>query len=276
MNVQDRKNSFSDLCRIKKSQGFSLLEVFVAITISLILLEGVLLTFLNSKSTYNLTNGYAQLQENARFIENYVVRNVRLAGYRSPPAQPSQFTSTTDIFTAALPYVTGTFNTGPNGSDTLTIRYQGSGNGTGTPDGTIVDCLNVAADANTIVTNTYSLTSNNELQCQAQNANSTNSNNTQILMSGVENFKVLFGEDLNGDFSADRYVRANYAYLTWSDIVSVRISLLLRSDSPVSRFKENPTFYMIGTSYTPTAADNYLRTPMSVTVLLRNQILKPF
>lgn len=262
--------------RIKKSKGFSLLEFFVAMIISLILMAGVLQVFLNSKNSYNLTTGYSQIQENGRFIESYIVRIIRLTGYRSPPAQTNQFVPIANIFTAALPYVNGTHGTGPNGSDTLTIRYQGSGNGTGTPDGTIMDCLNVPADANTIVTNTFSLTNNNELQCQAQNANSPNPNNTQILVSGVENFQVLYGEDLNGDFSADRYVNANYAFLNWNDVVSVRLCLLLRSDNPVNTFKENPTFYMLGTSYTPAAADNYLRNTLTFTVLLRNLVLKPY
>jgi type IV pilus assembly protein PilW len=244
--------------------------------ISLILLAGVLQIFLNSKNSYNLETGYSQLQENGRFIESYVVRIIRLSGYRSTPAVTNLFPPMSTIFTAALPYVSGTHGTGPNGSDTLTIRYQGSGNGTGTPDGNIMDCLNVAADANTLVTNTFSLTNNNELQCQAQNANSPTPNNTQILLSGVENFQVLFGEDLNGDFSADRYVNASYPFLNLNDVVSVRLSVLLRSDNPVNTFKENPTFYMLGTSYTPAAADNYLRNPLTFTVLLRNLVMKPY
>ncbi|MBS0287750.1 MAG: PilW family protein [Proteobacteria bacterium] len=257
-------------------QGFSLLEFFIAITISLILLAGVLQIYLNSKNSYNLESGYSQLQENGRFIENYIVRVIRLAGYRSPPGQASVFQDISSIFTAALPYVNGTHGAGPNGSDTLVIRYQGSGNGTGTPDGTIVDCLNAPADSGTMVTNTFSLTNNNELQCQAQNANSANPNNTQILLSGVENFQILYGEDLNGDFSPDRYVSASYPFLNWSDVVAVRISMLLRSDSPVNPFKENPTFYMIGTTYTPAAADNYLRNQLTFTILLRNLMVKPF
>ncbi len=257
-------------------RGFSLLEVFVAIAISMILMAGVLQVYLNSKNSYNLQAGFSQLQEDGRFVENYIVRILRLGGYRSPPGQTNNFPDITSIFTAASPYVSGTHNTGPNGSDTLVIRYQGSGNGTGTPDGSIVDCLNQPADSGTLVTNTFSITANNELQCQAQNANAATPNNTQILLSGVENFQVLYGEDLTGDFSADRYVNASYPFLNWSDVVSLRVSMILRSANQVSRFRENPTFYMLGTSYTPAAADNYLRNQLTFTIVLRNLIVQPF
>lgn len=254
----------------KHQRGFTLLEVFIAIVIGLILMAGVLEIFLHSKTTYNLSSSLSQLQENGRFIENYLVRIVRLAGYRTTPPVSNEFTPMNNLFTSANPYITGTHGAGVNGSDTLTVRYQGSGNGAGTPDGTVLDCLNVAVDANTIATNTFSLTNNNELQCQAQNPNSPTPDNTQVLISGVENFQVLYGEDLDGDFSADRYVPANYPFINWADIVSVRLCLLMRSDAQSNPFRQQQTFYLIGTSYTPAAADNYLRTPLTFTILLRN------
>lgn len=250
--------------------GFSALEVLISITLSLILLIGVLQIFLNGRSNYALEDGYTQLQENGRFIESYIVRVIRLAGYRSPPSTVSNFTAISSIFTTALPYISGTNSTGVNGSDTLTIRYQGSGNGTGTPDGTIVDCLNVPADSNTLVTNIFSLTSSYQLQCQSLNANAPIPNNTQVLISGVENFQVLYGEDVNNDKTADRYVPANYAFLNWNDVVSIRLSVILRSANPVNPFVQNPTFYMLGTLYTPSAPDQYLRNQVTFTVSLRN------
>ncbi len=261
-------------CKRQAQLGFTILEIMVAIVISLILMAGVLAIFLHAKTTYNLSNSLSQLQENGRFIETYLARIIRLAGYRTPPPVRNDFTPVANVFTSANPYITGTHGAGPNGSDTLTIRYQGSGNGSGTPDGTIVDCLNVAVDANTIATSIFSLTNNNELQCQALNANSATPNNTQVLLSGVENFQVLYGEDLDGDYSADRYVPANYAFINWGDVVSVRLCLLMRSDAPSTPFPQQKTFYLIGTSYTPGSADNYLRTTLTFTILLRNMMVR--
>ena len=270
--MKNQKRFFS--IHQRKISGFSLLEVFLSITISLILLAGVLQIFLNAKTTYNLESGFTQLQETGRFIEQYIVKTIRLAGYRTPQGQSNNFIAMTTVFPTTLPFISGSDGSGINGSDTLVIRYQGSGNGAGTPDGTIVDCLNVPVDANTMVTNTFSLTANLELQCRAQNPNSATPDNTQILISGVENFQVLYGEDTNGDDAADRYVPANYASLNWANVVSIRLSLLLRSDNQVNPFTENRSFYMLGTTYTPATADRYLRNQLTFTVVLRNLIAK--
>jgi type IV pilus assembly protein PilW len=255
-------------------QGFSIIEVMIAITISLILLAGVLQIFLNAKGSHNLEVGFNQLQDNGRFMDEYLMRNVRLAGYRTPPAQTTTFTAINSLFTGGTAYITATNGTGSNGSDTLTVRFQGSGNGTGTPDGTITDCLGSAADSNTMVTNTFSLTNNNELQCNAINANAATANDTQILISGVENFKVLLGEDLDGDNTADRYVPGNYAFLNLNRVVSVRVSILMRSDQPANPFTENSTFYLAGATYTP-PADKYIRKEFTYTILLRNLMSNP-
>lgn len=258
----------------KSNQGYSLIEVMISITLSLILLAGVLQIFSNSKNMYNLGTGYSQLQENGRFASAYLARTVRFAGYRSTPTT-GNFPAMTTTFPTAAPYITGTQNTGQNGSDSFTIRYQGSGDGAGNPDGTIRDCLNNPIDANTVATSTFSLTANNELQCQAINPNASPSTNTQILISGVENMQVLYGEDVNNDDSADRYVVANYPYLNLANVVSVRLSLLLKSDNPIKPVASSITYNLLGTTYTP-AADQYVRQQITFTISLRNQVSKPF
>jgi len=259
----------------KPISGFSMIELFIAITIGLFLLAAVLQIFLNARNSYYIENGTSGLQENTRFVHEYVTRIIRMAGYRTPPTTGNNFQAMTTIFpTATTPYVSGSSGTGFNNSDVLVIRYQGSGNGTGTPDGTVRDCLNNAADSNTMVTNTFSLSNNYELQCQAVNANSGASGTTQVLVSGVEDFKVLYGEEVNNDNAADRYVPANYAFLNFGDVVSVRISMILRSDSQVRPFSNAVTYNLLGTTYT-SPADKYLRTQLTYTVLLRNLVENP-
>jgi len=258
----------------KLNQGFSLIEVMVSITLSLILLAGVLQIFLNTKNMYNLGSGFSQLQENGRFTSAYLARTIRFAGYRSTPST-GNFPMMEITFPTTAPYINGTSNAGQNGSDTLTIRYQGSGNGSGTPDGTIRDCLNQPIDANTIATSTFSLTANNELQCQAINSNAATANSTQILINGVENMHMLYGEDLNNDNTADRYVGSNFVGLDLNKVVSVRLSLLLRSDDPIKPNTNSITYNLLGTTYTP-STDQFMRQQVTFTILLRNQVSKPF
>ena len=52
---------------VKHQSGFSLLEVFVALSIGLVIFAGVLSVFVGMKTTTIETSGYGELQENGRF-----------------------------------------------------------------------------------------------------------------------------------------------------------------------------------------------------------------
>lgn len=249
--------------------GFSVVELLIAITVSFLILGAILQIFFSSKQSYLLSNGYAQLQENGSFLSEYLSQKIRLSGYRSPPVS-TQFAATTTLFTSTNPYISAT--TGVNGSDILTIRYQGSGNGTGAPDGSIRDCLNQPVDSNTIATNIFSINSNLQLQCQAINNNASPNNTTAVLIDGVENMQVLFGEDLNGDNSADRYVTPNYAGINLNNIVSVRVALLLRSTDDINTRAQSNTYQLAGTPFTP-ALDRKIRKIFPFSVQLRNRAM---
>lgn len=61
--------------------GLSLIEVMVALVIAAILLFGLSQIFLGSKNVYRLQEGMSRVQENARFVLQYLESNVRMAGY---------------------------------------------------------------------------------------------------------------------------------------------------------------------------------------------------
>ena len=62
-------------------RGFSVVEIMVALAISLVLLAGVYKVYLGSKQSYRLTEGEARLQENGRFAMHFLTRTIRGAGY---------------------------------------------------------------------------------------------------------------------------------------------------------------------------------------------------
>jgi type IV pilus assembly protein PilW len=62
-------------------RGFSVVEIMIALTISLVLLAGVYKIYLGSKQSYRLTEGEARLQENGRFAMYFLTRQIRGAGY---------------------------------------------------------------------------------------------------------------------------------------------------------------------------------------------------
>jgi type IV pilus assembly protein PilW len=65
-----------------RQQGLTLVEIMVAVALSVILLTGVIQIFVGSKATYRLQDNIARLQENGRFALDFLTRDVRMAGYR--------------------------------------------------------------------------------------------------------------------------------------------------------------------------------------------------
>lgn len=61
--------------------GFSLVELMVAMALSLILLAGVLAIFASSRTTYETTDRLSRIQENGRFALDLLTRDLRSAGY---------------------------------------------------------------------------------------------------------------------------------------------------------------------------------------------------
>lgn len=66
---------------ISRERGLSIVELMVAMVISLILTAGVIQVFLGSKTTYRVTEGVGRLQEDGRFALEYLSRDIRMAGY---------------------------------------------------------------------------------------------------------------------------------------------------------------------------------------------------
>ena len=62
---------------MKKQAGMSLVEVMVAITISLILLAGIGQIYMSNKQTYRTTDAMSRLQENGRFAMDFISQSVR-------------------------------------------------------------------------------------------------------------------------------------------------------------------------------------------------------
>ncbi len=100
--------------------------------------------------------------------------------------------------------------------------------------------------------------------------NSTPSSKEEIL-EGVESLQVLYGQDTNNNNSPNYYVSANQI-TDWTKVVSVRISLLLRS------LKNNITIGTQAISFNGNSinidsdtSDRYLRRVFTSTISLRNR-----
>lgn len=65
-----------------QQQGFGLVEVMVAITLGLLLTAAVLQLFVSNSTTYRTTNSVGVVQDNARFAQDLLSKELRMTGYR--------------------------------------------------------------------------------------------------------------------------------------------------------------------------------------------------
>lgn len=69
------------LSAFRRAAGVSLIELMIALVIGSILILGLLQVFTASRTAYQLSEGMARAQENARFALDYLQRDIRMAGH---------------------------------------------------------------------------------------------------------------------------------------------------------------------------------------------------
>jgi len=82
-------------------RGFTIVELMVAMAISLLLLGGVVAIFTSSKTTYERVERLSRTQENGRFALDAIVRDIRSAGYMGC-SRPSTWANTLTNATTTL------------------------------------------------------------------------------------------------------------------------------------------------------------------------------
>ncbi|WP_133126916.1 PilW family protein [Legionella nagasakiensis] len=66
----------------KHSNGFSIIEFMIAITLGALLVATTGSIYLSNKANYQIQTGLARLQENARYANYFLTREIRMAGYQ--------------------------------------------------------------------------------------------------------------------------------------------------------------------------------------------------
>lgn len=110
---------------LRQSQkGLTLVEIMIAITLSLVLLAGIMQIFLSSKKSYNIQQALSRVQENARLVTDIMLRDVTAAGYMGCLGATDEVISTLNDQTANYDYAVAIEGTegGAGNPDSLTIR----------------------------------------------------------------------------------------------------------------------------------------------------------
>ena len=268
-------------------RGFSLIEMMISMTIGMILMVAIAQLFYGNRQTAATQEQAARMQETARYAIQILQREIRMAGMKR--------TESTGIFDAANPMITGTNATvgAPNESDEITVRLWGSDNGAGTAaDNTVVDCIGNSARLNERVVDRFHIANNasGEPSLFCQNTHpATGVVTDNELVPGVESMQILVGVDTDADKSPNKYLQLNDGTINLDQVISVRVSLLLRSDNGVTQGTDSNFYNHFGTAYAPAnaapagdagavfnqagaALDRRIRRLYGTTVTIRNRV----
>jgi type IV pilus assembly protein PilW len=181
-----------------KHLGFTLVELMVALVISLILIAGITRMFMANRETYSVQAASARVQENARFVLDQLRADLSMAGFPDPAAVPL-------------------FNFAATNATSLAIQIRPI------PGVPVTDCHG-RDSGGFIITNTYSRgapdgTDQTSLFCTGTfNASSV----AAPLADGIQALTFEYGIDTDDDREAEQYVAIPAAA---QSIVSVRITL---------------------------------------------------
>lgn len=239
-----------------RQKGFTLVELMIAIVLGLLLMAGAMSVFMSTKQGYRLENGLSLMQATGRGTMDLLAREVMMAGF----PQISEI----ETFMPAL-----TTDGGGNSSDQFAVRYQSD-----------TDCLNgatpVYADGERYAKNMYFIDANNNLRCRTL-AEDDSTILEAVVVQGVESMQLLYGEDntAGGDIAnATRYVSAGNV-IDWDNVVSVRIGIIVNSQSVISTTDDNVTYTLFGQTPSAAGADRMRRRAYTTTAVIRNRMQQP-
>lgn len=288
------------LTALSNQQGFTLIELMIAITLGLLISAAALMIFLSSQRSLAIQGGMGEIQQNAIFgLRNltYDLRHINLDtsnnGRITKDGEGSGIIFSVDQSAAPLTANQVTKADKDSGvmdvnSDQLTIQFK-----TRTK---MTTCEGEDVPADTLIVQRYYI---NPLPSSQQPSNDTNQNRRYGLFCDVigagsadgapiildaESFKVSIGtRNLNNTVSdrgddSIRYQKLEeyIASPTGDMVVSIEIGVVLRSSNAVHKDKNittNQTFNIAGQEVklnTPATESNYLRVPLSQVIAIRN------
>ena len=250
-----------------RARGFSLIELMVALVISLLVLVATVSFYLMTRSTYTTIDDSSNLEERGQFALGVITRALRQTAF-SPPntsgggmiqlAQsdppmisgvdgcdnPADVESLSQTVTASCKNTMVDKN-----NDALEVRFFGAGTAANptVPDNSMVDCSGQGVASPTSIDLAASQrglsiffvqtdSTGSYLACKFRQRDSTGAATTtfatQQLVPGVESLQFLYGVSVDGDAVPDVFKRATDMSTTdWQNVYAVKVALVVRADN---------------------------------------------
>jgi prepilin-type N-terminal cleavage/methylation domain-containing protein len=273
----------------KTQQGFTLVEMMVAILISIIMMGVAMTQLLGSRTLFALHEADSRIEENARYALEVLTQNIRLASY-TDIRNSSQEAVTGQFFNLncdAIDFNPCTDDGAGTSSDHFAVWYNPPPSNEVTCGGvilvgtnassSIVDVFYIAADDDTGI---------NGLRCRSYSISTGKvatliANSDQPIIEGVENMQILYGMTDQSSTSSMpvRYVSATTVNAIaaapglrdkWASIVSARVTILVGTGFDDSAVREASRIYSVGDAPAITLTDRNRRKIFSSTVAINN------
>jgi type IV pilus assembly protein PilW len=244
----------------RRSAGFSLVELMVALVVGLLLLAGVLQILLGNRESFEAQQGLADVQEQSRLVSFFVENVVAHAGHRVNLIAEDDFLfpaeQTDDGFPLARGSVVAGIDGGENGNDAVHVRFESDGNFTncegdavGSPNDPSLGDFSLSVD------------DTGQLRCNGVPLTEADS---------VARFRVRYGLDTDEDNVVDAYVDLP-SPSQQLQVRSLRLQLLLRSQENVLPSAVSRTFdFADEPAFTSPESDRRVYQFVDQTVALRN------
>lgn len=280
-----------------KQRGLSLIELMIAMTVSLVLVAGVGTVYISSKRNYQTRDQLSMMDENARVALNALSKHLEHAGYTTPAKLVigDYFIKPGDVAGSLLSRgscADGGSNisspsslrdTADNDADRTTAYGDTTGIAFIADNDLFLDCANSGGGtrwpgcrAQTAASAQGALVYNNffvDVTSGVPNLNCASSRLSARtpLAPGIENIQFMYGVDANADGAVDKYVNAtNVGAGEWQGIISIKVGLLVRSIDPVLPAPEAHSYQVL--DVTQTRNDRYQRSVYTAVIHLRNVV----
>jgi type IV pilus assembly protein PilW len=217
----------------REQNGFSIIELMIALLIGLFLVGGVLTIVQDNRRVFGSQNQLSQLQDSERLALTMMTDVIQMAGYfPDPTSNSAQSTMLASGSMGAGQAIIGT------PGDTITVRYATNGSDN------ILSCTGTSTTgANFTYVNTFSVVVNpagvSQLVCTREDGVA------YPLVNGVTNLSVTYGVNTTGrGNNVDSYQNAS-AVTNWNNVISVNIKLTFTNPLYVAAGQGQPATFVL-------------------------------
>ena len=242
-------------------QGFSLVELMIALVLGLIVGGMVMQVFIMNNRSVVFQRAAITVQDQGRVALDMMARYIRMTGYQESVLAGDSLTDS----------LSGEEN---GATDKITVQYQAGNNMTTT----LYDCVGSGFnDSGDELSSTFELQTDGDLYTlYCYNGSSLNdaSGASGAIASNIEQLDILYGVDTNdSDQAPNQYMTAtavsNSSY-SMNDVVAVKVCLVIASDNNI--ISSEATFDDFCVSGTPAVTDKRIRRKVASTISLRNRV----